>query len=181
MTPEMLDRILRPIKNKLYNIIGRAILTALDNSGKTLKAQVQVFGTETFDGIDVLQNYGFESLADAADNDNEVLLSSIGGNRVMSTATAVHNREHRPKDLAAGESKVYTKFGQYIHLKADGSVKVYAPGKSVDVECGTLNVAAATRINLGSGAAGKVVTTESTCAFTGGPHPDGCAKVFALK
>jgi len=158
----MLERIIRPIKNKLYNIVGRAVVTALNNSGKTLKAQVVMFQSETFDGIDVLQNYGFESLADAADNDNEVVLASIGGNRVMSTVTAIHNRTHRPKTLAAGEVQVYTKFGSKVHLKADGSVVVTESGGAVLTMAGGVFTLEGS-VNL-KGTGGKAVMIDTIIA-----------------
>jgi len=134
MNTDALSRLLNPIKSRIYNVIGRAVVTAMNNNNKTLKCQIVLFQQDVYDGIDVLQNYGFESLIDSTDAENECLVSSIGGNRNLSAATAIHNRTHRPKTLTAGEVMVYSKFGQTIHLKADGSIALIpAAGKSVDL------------------------------------------------
>ena len=119
-----ISRILQNIKSKLYAIVGRAVVTALDNSGGMLLAQVQFYGSETYDGMHVLQNYGFESMVDTVDEGNETLVCSQGGSRTMSTIVAIHNPEHRPRTLNSGEVMIYSKFGQSILLKSDGSVRV---------------------------------------------------------
>lgn len=133
MTSDMMERIFRPIKMKLYSIIARAVVTSLDNSGSVLKVQVKLFQQDLFDNIPVLQNYGFESLADKADISNEAVITAIGGNMEMAVTTGVHNKDHRPKTLTAGEVMVYSKHGQKIHLKADGSISIDAGANAVNV------------------------------------------------
>ncbi|KKN40341.1 hypothetical protein LCGC14_0734450 [marine sediment metagenome] len=65
-------------------------------------------------------------------------------------------------------------------ITAGGDAKLESTGGKVDVlASGNVEVDGAA-INLGAGAAGKVVTTLHVCAFTGAPHPAGSSKVNAV-
>ena len=132
MTPEILNRILAPIRTKIMHVVSRVVLSALDNTGKTLRGKFVLYGSDIYTGLDILQNYGFESMPDAADEDNIAILHSIGGSIAMGATTGIHNRKHRPKTLQAGEAVMYSKYGQSVLFKNDGSVIITpAAGQAV--------------------------------------------------
>ena len=130
ITLDDLDRFLRPLKFRLYRIVGKALLTAINNSKKTQMVQIKMFGDAVYDDIERFQEYGIETYPDASDNNCEVAILDLGG---LNLAICVHNREERPKDLATGEVCLYSKFAQRIILKADGSIEITTDSKPVKI------------------------------------------------
>lgn len=125
MTLFDLNRILLPIKRKIFLIIGRAILTAIDNSEGTQKIQVTGLNGETITGIERFQEYGFESYPK---KDAEVVIGFINGNRNQGIALKVHDRTYRPTDLAEGEVMIYHFDGDTkIHIK-EGEINITGGG-----------------------------------------------------
>lgn len=59
-------------------MIGRAIVTAIDDSGKVQIAQVKLLDGEVRDGVEILFQYGFSSLPHGK---REGLYFSVGGDR----------------------------------------------------------------------------------------------------
>lgn len=125
-----LDRFLRPLKFRLYRIVGKALLTAIGNSKKTQTVQIKMFGDAVYDDIERFQEYGLETYPDASDENCEVAILDLGG---LNLAICVHNREERPKDLATGEVCLYSKHKQRIKLKSDGSVEITTDNKPVKI------------------------------------------------
>lgn len=105
MTFSGLERLLLPIKRKVFLLIGRAILTAVNNSEKTQKIQVTGLKGENITDIERLQNYGFESYPVVGSSEAAILF--INGNRSQGLALVVHDREYRPTDLKSGDVCVY--------------------------------------------------------------------------
>jgi len=130
ITLDDLDRFLRPLKFRLYRIVGRALLTAIGNSTKTQTVQIKMFGDAVYEDIERFQEYGLETYPDASDKNCEVALLDLGG---LNLAICVHNREERPKDLTTGEVCLYSKFAQRIKLKADGSIEITTDNKPIDI------------------------------------------------
>lgn len=60
--------------------------------------------------------------------------------------------------------------GSALNIKTSASVTVDSPNVTID----------SNNVNLGGLAGMGVVTQQSTCAFTGGPHPVGSTKVKAV-
>ena len=85
---------------------------------------------------------------------------SVGGNRSHLVVIATGDRDNRPTDQAEGEVAVYSKFGNKMVMKADGSIEITGAG--------ALQI-------------GGVVTQDCICAFTGAPHPDASTTVKASK
>ncbi len=123
MTIQELFKFLKPLQDKISLMIGVAILTAIKNSEKTQKLQIQIFD-EMYDDLPRMQEYGFETYPDTTDTNNECLVLSISGNKNIGIIACVHNRELRPKTLEVGEVQVYSKFGQQVYLKADGTILI---------------------------------------------------------
>lgn len=116
-----LRRFLEPLRNKIYLLIGRGIITAYNNLEKTQKVQFKTLGDEVYEGIERMQEYGFETYPDT---DAEEIHLSMGGNKDLSVVICVHDRRYRPKTLQPGEVCVYTKNDQhYIHLFANKDIE----------------------------------------------------------
>lgn len=156
-----MQRFMRPIKNHIYGIVGRAILTAVNNSTKTQIVQIKAFGEEIFE-LERLQEYGFENYPDVAgDENNEIIYLAIGGNRSLATVIRTHNRELRPKTLTAGEVMVYCKYGQKIHLKADGSILI---------DAGTNDITLTGNVNLKATGGNAVMLDTMINKYNGHKH-----------
>jgi phage baseplate assembly protein V len=126
-------RFLQPLKIKIQLMIGRAVLLAVDNTGKTQRLRLQFGQDEAIERIERIQEYGFDTNPPVADS-SEVAYVSIAGNRGLTYVIATQVREFRPSPaLAAGEVMMYSKFGQKIHLKTDGSVTIDAGANAVNV------------------------------------------------
>ncbi len=100
-----LKRLLRPIQNKIFLLLGRAILTAINNSEGTQKIQIVALQGETITDAERMQEYGLETypLTEA-----EATMIFLNGNRDHGLAICIHDRRYRPKDLVEGEVALYT-------------------------------------------------------------------------
>jgi len=206
----MLDRLLNPIKKKIFLMIGRAIVTHIENSGLTQRVQIIPLANEVCSDVERPQPYGLETYPwhmsenktakkfEGSDDDklaeSEAVVLFQGGDRSKGLVILISDRYYRPTDLAQGEVAIYTwkdkeSAGNRVHLKADGSIE--AKGTSIDItvtgdaniNCATANITATTGINLdgGSGSLTGVVTGASVCHYTGNPHSDVSTDVKASK
>ncbi|MFA5397433.1 MAG: phage baseplate assembly protein [Methanogenium sp.] len=119
-------------------MIGRAILTAINNSGKVQRIQVKGIYGETLTDIDRIQEYGLETYPEVS-GDTEVILICPDGNREQAIAIKVGTRAYRPTTLNEGEVCLYDKFGNTILLK-DGKIEINGNDKEL-VLWGPLNTA----------------------------------------
>lgn len=114
---------LAPIKKRIFLLIGRAIVTAINADEKTMKIQVSALASETITDIERLQEYGFDSYP-YTDSSEAVILFPNGA-RDSGVAVVVADRENRPTGLVQGDSIMYTKSGLKIWLKdQDGKINV---------------------------------------------------------
>lgn len=132
------NRLVSRIRVKLSLMIGRAVLAAIDNNGGTQKVQVVALYDETLTGVERFQEYGLETRPKTG---AEVLLAFINGNRDQGIAVCVHDRRHRPKDLAEGEVVLYSSedggTGDHrVHLKAGKVVEVVGSSVKLGAKTG---------------------------------------------
>jgi len=119
---QLITRIKSSIMRKIYLIIGRGILEAINNDeSKIQKIQVTGLSGETITDMERPQNYGLESYPDESE-DFEVVYACIGGNRDQGVVLVVHRRD-RPT-LEKGEVSLYSKFGKDIVLTKDNTIKM---------------------------------------------------------
>lgn len=126
----VLRRFLNPIKTKIFLLIGRAILTAIDNSGKIQKIQVTALQDETISDVERIQEYGFESYP-KTDN-SEAIVLFLNGNREHGICIKVHDRENRPIDLNSGDVRVYDDSGNQITLRSGGIIEIEGNGGALE-------------------------------------------------
>lgn len=120
-----LMRFLNPIKRRLYLLFGRAILTAMDNSGESQIVQITLLKDETVTDIERMQDFGFDSVPPVDTSD--AIVGFINGNRDHGVILKMQTKSLRPKDLVKGETAIYSakdkEDGHRIHLKDDGTTE----------------------------------------------------------
>lgn len=116
-------RLIDPIKNKIMLLIGRCILTAVDDSKGTQLIQGKGLSGEIISDIEKLEPYGFTSSPDP-DAETEALIVCPNGNRDQAIAICVHDRENRQKNHSKGDVVIYGKNGNKIHLKQSGNIEI---------------------------------------------------------
>ena len=145
--------LLGQLERRVLLMIGRAVLTVIDDSTRMQSLQLRGLSTETLDTVERFQNYGFTSHPHPG---AEALLVSLGGMRQHPVAVAVDDRRHRVKDLARGEVCLYTdedeegkphrvflRRGRVARIECGGSSIVVAPGGIQLVTPGAVSVQSA--------------------------------------
>lgn len=111
-------RLIAPLGRKIFLLLGRAILKAIDNSQGTQKIQIIALADEIISDMERFQEYGFETYPFV---DSEVLAVFLNGNRDHGIALCIHDRRYRPTDLVEGEIVLYTDEDKVtpfrVHLK----------------------------------------------------------------
>lgn len=130
MDRQSFSRMVRPMQQAIARRAARVVARLVDDSTKMQLLQIGVMAGETAGGVERFQNYGFTSkpLAGA-----EGVVVFLGGGSDHPICIAMDDRRYRKIALAEGESAVYNHVGDFIHIKADGSISVKASA-SVDVD-----------------------------------------------
>lgn len=169
----MFDRIMSRIKNLFA--IGEM------TGGDTKVLQIKTSTGKTNDRIKRLHNYGFMSHPKVG---SRSYLLFLGGVRSRGVSFCVEDERYQMK-LEKGDVAMLDDKGNLVHFTKNGitiktseNVEVNAE-KDVSVTAGGDIIADAKKIKLNGGAG--VITCESKCHFTGGPHADGSSVVFAGK
>lgn len=131
ITIDDFKRLIRPVKNKIFLLIGRSILKAMDNTGTSQKVQITVLNGETISDIERMQEFGFDSVPVVNTADGVALF--MNGNRDQSIVIKLQNKNLRPTDLVEGESAMYSKIDKTnrhrVHCKEDGSTDILVKEK----------------------------------------------------
>nr|WP_277397886.1 phage baseplate assembly protein V [Paraburkholderia sp. Ac-20340] len=126
------------------NLIGRARVNLIDDSGPVQMSQVTVNSLETIDRVPVVHDFGFSSVPP---KESDVAMVFVGGDRSNGVIVGVNHQASRPRDLAAGETVIFTQDGKQIYLTASGGIKVAANGQPVEIDNATVvTINAATKI-----------------------------------
>lgn len=120
---EQIERLLAPIRHKISGIIVKAVLDSLVDTGDFQVCQVVTGKDETQDELERIQQYGFSSVPEKG---AEAVVLSVNGNRNQGIIIAIDDHRYRLKGLSSGEVAIYTKQGNHIILKPDGSVQIYS-------------------------------------------------------
>jgi len=163
----MLIGAIAPMRRRLGFMISKGIVTLVDPDTLLQTLQMTLNSGEVIDNISHFEPYGFTSHP-LKGLEGVVLFPH--GDRQHGLCIQVGGRNYRLQGLAEGEVALSTDEGDVIHLKRGNKILINSASH--------VEIVAATKITL-NGEAGKVVTTMSTCAYTGGPHPDGLDKVKA--
>ncbi|MFG6462254.1 phage baseplate assembly protein V [Roseateles sp. DXS20W] len=181
-----LQRMLRPLAQRVQLMIGRAVLQLVDDGTKMQSLQVALLADELRGDVERFQNYGFTSHPMPG---AEGVAVSVAGSRDHVIVVAVDDRRYRLTGLAEGEVAIYTDEGDHIVIKRGGTIEVLAATK-VDVrtplvECsgdlvvrGTLTVDGAAELNATLHVDGDI-SSDANIAAQGNVADQGGAKTMA--
>lgn len=165
-------------KHRIAGMIGRCILSAIDDGRKIQSVQAEALEGEIYDNVERFQNYGFTSHPHAG---CEGLMIYVGGLRSHGICIAADDRRYRKTDLQAGEVALYDDLGQAVYLTRDGiliysDLKVTIAAPSVDVTADDVTINS-DNINLGGAGGAAVARVGDT--VSGGVITSGSSKVSA--
>lgn len=123
---EMFERLFR----RIQMMVGRGRVTQVDDSGPVQMLQVQASGLELADKRVRPLQFGFSSNPPVG---SDAALVALSGDRSAAMVMGVNHQASRPRNLAAGESMLYSQDGKYVYLTASGGIVVEAKGQDVVV------------------------------------------------
>jgi len=128
-----IEQMIRPIQNRLFMLVGRAVLESLKDDEGIQRMKLSLFADENRDKVERFQEYGFTSHPAP---DTECVVVFPGGNRDHGLVIACENRTFRLKNLEQGEVALYTDEGDKIHFKRGNIIVVESP--NVEIGLGAL-------------------------------------------
>ncbi len=172
------NRLTAPLVRRLKLLVTRAVVKLVDPAQFMQELQVEALAGEVLDGVEHFEPYGFTShpLPGA-----EVLVLSIGGRRAHSVAGVVADRRHRKTGLAPGEVALHNHLGDYVVIKQDRTIEVFA-GTKVKVTAPEVEVVATTKVTFTSPLAefSENVTIGGTLDVTGAVTMQATASVAGM-
>lgn len=115
----MLKRWINPLRVRVANITGKGIVTKSSDSAGLQTLQIKMAKDETRDDVQRLQNYGFTSFPVEGAN---LVAVFPDGNREGGIIIALDDYRYRIQ-VGKGEVALYSKFGNKIVMKDDGSIE----------------------------------------------------------
>lgn len=135
-----LARALAPLASRVLGGALRAVIRLVDDAPRAQELQIEAFKGQLTDGVERFQEYGLSTVPPAG---SEAIVIALGGARDHAVVVATESREHRPRGLAPGEVQLYAKWGQRVHLRADGSIELGAGSSSIRIADGEITLTAA--------------------------------------
>lgn len=118
---ELINRALAPSRRAIANMIGRAVLQAINDSPKMQELQISLLTDEVRQRAERFQNFGFTSVPKAG---AEGIALFPGGDRSAPIVIVVDDRRYRLKALAEGEVAMYNEHGDKVLFKANRNIEV---------------------------------------------------------
>lgn len=119
---EGIKRLISPLERRIKLVVGRCVLTAINDSKKMQLNQISVMAGEAYEGVERFQEYGFTSVPLPS---CEAIALFHSGNRENGVVIATDDRRYRLKDLGAGDVALYTDKGDFIKISsADRKVSI---------------------------------------------------------
>lgn len=116
----LVNMMVRPLRNRVYTMITRAILETADDSDGMQVVKLNLLAGETRDKVERFQNFGFTSNPPAK---SECVALAIGGNRDHLIVVVAGDRASRIKDLEQGESAFHNVAGDHLTFKNTGNLE----------------------------------------------------------
>ena len=117
---EFFEQMIRPLRNRVYNIVSRAVIEIVKDSETMQTVKLNILADEPRDDIERFQNYGFTSVPPSG---SEAIVVACLGNRDNLVVIACDDRRVRKKDLVPGDSAMYNSKGEFWHLKDNGTLE----------------------------------------------------------
>ena len=118
-TQRLIARLLAPLRRRVLLMVGRAILTVIDDSTKSQTVQISALADEVRDAVERFQEYGYTSVPQAG---AEALAVFVGGNRAHGVVVATEDRRYRPRNLSPGDVALYHRAGVRVFLDDDADL-----------------------------------------------------------
>jgi len=123
----VVERMIRPLRNRVYTIITRAVLETVRDDEKMQLVKLSLLAGESRSDVERFQNFGVTShpLPGA-----EAVAVAVGGNRDHLIVIATDDRRFRIKDLPAGGVAIYSavegenEAKQIIKVLPDGNIEL---------------------------------------------------------
>jgi phage baseplate assembly protein V len=117
MSEQAFSRLIAPVMRRLRLMVGRAVVTLVNDSLKEQNLQITSLDDEPLDDVERPQNYGQFSVPLAG---AEAIVVSLGGDTDSAVALVVEDRRYRPTNLVAGDCGIYHYEGHRIRLTKNG-------------------------------------------------------------
>ena len=118
--------VLKKIKRQLQTMFVRALVNAVQDQPNHIYIDATGFAEQHIANIEHLQQYGhFSHPLPGA----QTILACIAGNPEHPIAILVDDPRYKPDDTAPGDAVVYNHVGDFLHIKADGSIVMKASAK----------------------------------------------------
>lgn len=169
------------ILRRLRVLLTFARVLRVDDSGPLQLIRIEGFIGELREDCPRIGEWG---LASNPPDDSQAVVAALGGNRGQLVVLGVEDRGTRAKNLAKGESGLYSIGGNRVRLLPDGSISIVGPAGSIDIApdgaldlagpVGSLAIDAAGVLTIGAltitaNAAGAVTISGSgAVSITGG-------------
>lgn len=141
---DALGRLTESIRGKVQLMIGRAILSGINDAGAIQTVQAKLLADEVQDDAERVQQYGYSSVPLPG---AEAVLAFVGGNRDHGLVIATDDRRYRKRGMQSGEVCVYTDEGDYIVLNRGRIIRVVA-GTRLEVTAPVVTIQAATKVRM---------------------------------
>lgn len=121
---QLIERMMAPLHRRVMLMVGRAVLTAIDDAPEIQRVQITALKDEAHNGVRRFQHYGFTSrpLPGAL-----AVVLFQAGNRDHGAVIAEEIAGVRPRNLLPGEVEFYDHLGKFIKFGADGTLTIHAP------------------------------------------------------
>lgn len=165
---------LKPIRDRMQMMVGRAILSAVDDSKTLQSLQIELTADEAQDGVEHFQAYGFAAHPKPG---AEAIALAVGGLRSHALVIGVADRRYRMKAMQEGEVAIYDDQGQFVLIGRTG-IRIVSPlGVSIETE-GDFSVAADGAVSIV--AQGEMMVDGASILIGDGASLDAARKTDAV-
>ncbi len=162
---EALDRWGQQFKHRISMMIGRAVLSLVDDTGDVQLVQIKMLDGEVSDQVEHRQPYGFTSNTKPSGT-TEGLLLAVGGQRGAGVVILLGDPASRLTGLQPGEVAMHDDQAQKIVIMRDRIL--ITTTKDIDVDCKDLTLTATGDVTATiSGDCMAAVSGDFTATVTG--------------
>lgn len=138
--------ILERVARRVLLSLARALVTTVNDTGGVQMMQVKLNPLETRDNTPRVAEFGLTSNPPVG---SDAFVVFLGGDRSNGVVLGTVHQASRPKNLATGETMIYSQDGKQIYLTASGGIIVKANGQPVEVDNATVvTINAATKVRM---------------------------------
>lgn len=116
---------MQQVINRLKSLLAKGIIHLVNDEAGRQFHQVTILKGEIKSNVESIQQYGWTANPPKG---STAVIMFIGADRNKPLVIGTNDPATRKKGLKSGESAGYDAFGQFIHFKNDGSVKIKTNG-----------------------------------------------------